>query len=320
MTAGRSGIEQAATGGQAAASPLVPAAAAPRAERKPRGRLTVRNIVFGAALLAISVLFVYPFLWLISASLKTRQEVMNNELIPDPIQWNNYVEIFQRVPISDWLFNSVTVSILAAVTVTLSSALVAFGFAYFRFPGRNVLFGLVLASMMLPGAVTMVPTFLIWDRIGDVAPALGTNTLTPLWAMNLFGSAFYIFLLRQFFLGLPKEGFEAARVDGASFFRMWRSIAVPLTLPALIVVFIFELKASWTDLLKPLIYIRDVELFTLPRGLKLLVDQFNVHSGGEGEMQLVMTGAVIVTVPMIIVFFLAQRYFVEGIATTGRKG
>lgn len=315
MTAEQPGIGRAASG-----AGTLPVATPREAERSEPGRLTAGRIGFVAALIGISVLFLYPFVWLVSASLKTRQDVMNNALIPDPVQWQNYVEIFQRVPVGDWFVNSVIVSLLASVAVTLSSALVAFGFAYFRFPGRGLLFGLVLASMMLPGAVTMVPTFLIWDRIGDVAPALGTNTLTPLWAMNLFGSAFYIFLLRQFFLGLPREVFEAARVDGANFFRMWRSIAVPLTLPALIVVFIFELKASWTDLLKPLIYLRDVHLFTLPRGLKLLVDQFNISAGGEGEMQLVMTGAVIVTVPMIIIFFLAQRYFVEGIATTGRKG
>ena len=178
--------------------------------------------------------------------------------------------------------------------MTLSSALVAFAFAYFRFPFRNLLFGLVLASMMLPGAVTMVPTFLIWDNLGKVIPAIGINTLTPLWATNLFGSAFYIFLLRQFYLGLPREVFEAARVDGANYLRMWWSDRRALTLPALVVVFIFELKASWTDFFRPLIYIRDVDLFTLPRGLKLLIDQFSIH-GGEGEIQLVMAAAVLVT-------------------------
>jgi multiple sugar transport system permease protein len=309
---GRSGL------GQAVSGPVtVTARTRPVAERGP---ITPGRIVFLLALAGFSIVFLFPFLWLVSASLKTRLEVMNNELIPDPFQWSNYVEIFQRVPVASWLFNSATVGILSAATVTISSALVAFGFAYFRFPGRNLLFGLVLASMMLPGAVTMVPTFLIWDRIGDIAPQIGTNTLAPLWATNLFGSAFYIFLLRQFFMNLPREVFEAARVDGANYLTMWRRIAVPLTLPALIVVFIFELKASWTDLMKPLIYLRDVELFTLPRGLKLLFDQFNITAGGEGEMQLVMAGAVIVTVPMIIVFFLGQRYFVEGIATTGRKG
>jgi multiple sugar transport system permease protein len=303
--------------GRAVAPPL---AAGRTEERHGKPVLTLSRVVFLVALVLVSVLFLYPFLWLVSASLKTRQTVFDNQLIPNTFQWNNYAEIWQRAPIFHWLINSTTVSILAAGTVTLSSALVAFGFAYFRFPFRNVLFGLVLASMMLPGAVMMVPQFLIWKTVGDVAPPLGLNTLTPLWAMNLFGSAFYIFLLRQFFLGLPREVFEAARVDGANYFAMWRKIAVPLTLPALIVVFIFELKASWTDLLKPLIYVRDVDLFTLPRGLQLLVSQFDITAGGEGEMQLVMAAAVIVTLPMIIVFFLGQRYFVEGIATTGRKG
>ncbi len=315
MTAGQPGVGQAAAGPAAAVATVRPVETAPQGRGLTRGR-----VLFVIGLIVFSVLFLFPFAWLLSASLKTRLEVMNNELIPDPLQWQNYVEIFERVPVASWLLNSVVVGLLAAAAVTLASGLVAFGFAYFRFPGRNILFGLVLASMMLPGAVTMVPTFLIWDNIGKVAPPLGVNTLTPLWAMNLFGSAFSIFLLRQFFMTLPREVFEAARVDGANYLTMWRRIAVPLTLPALIVVFIFELKASWTDLMRPLIYLQTTELFTLPRGLKLLVDRFNISAGGEGEMQLVMAGAVIVTLPMIIIFFLGQRYFVEGIATTGRKG
>ncbi len=302
--------------GRAVTAPVE--AATEQAQPERRG-LTVSRVLFLAGLVGVSVLFLYPFVWLVSASLKTRQTVFDNQLIPSSVQWGNYADIWQRAPVLDWLINSTTVAILAAGTVTLSSALVAFAFAYFRFPFRNLLFGLVLASMMLPGAVMMVPQYLIWKQVGDVVPPLGLNTLTPLWAMNLFGSAFYIFLLRQFFLGLPREVFEAARVDGANYFTMWRKIAVPLTLPALIVVFIFELKASWTDLMKPLIYIRDVDLFTLPRGLQLLVAQFDITSGGEGEMQLVMAAAVIITLPMVIVFFLGQRYFVEGIATTGRK-
>jgi multiple sugar transport system permease protein len=306
--------------GQAAAPAIPVGVVTARRQPAQAGGLTPRRILFLIGLLVASVLFLFPFVWLVFASLKTRSQVMSSQLFPDPVQWNNYVEIFQREPVASWAINSALVGVAAAAAVTISSALVAFGFAYFRFPGRNVLFGLVLASMMLPGAVTMVPTFLIWDRIGDVAPPLGVNTLFPLWAGNLFGSAFYIFLLRQFFLGLPRELFEAARVDGANYLTMWRRIAVPLTLPAMIVVFIFELKASWTDLMKPLIYIRDVGLYTLPRGLKALVDKYNITAGGEGEMQLVMAGAVIVTVPMIIIFFLGQRYFVEGIQTTGQKG
>ena len=144
------------------------------------------------------------------------------------------------------------------------------------------------------------------------------NTHAPLWANNLFGSAFYIFLLRQFYLGLPRELFEAARVDGASYFHMWRYIALPLTRTALIVVFVFEFKASWTDLLKPLIYLQNSKLYTLPRGLKAILDQFG--QGGEMQWEIVLAASVIVTVPMIIIFFLGQRYFMDGIATSGLKG
>jgi multiple sugar transport system permease protein len=314
LTAERSGRIQSAV-----VAPGV--SATPRAQAAATGSvLTPRRILFVIGLLVLSVLFLYPFIWLVSASLKTRETVFDNQLIPNVVKWSNYAEIWSRAPVLNWMLNSSVASILSAVAVTASSALVAFAFAYFRFPMRNVLFGFVLASMMLPGAVMMVPTFLIWNEVGKVVPPLGVNTLTPLWASNLFGSAFYIFLLRQFFLGLPKEVFEAARVDGANYFTMWRKIAVPLTWPALIVVFVFELKAAWTDLMKPLIYIRDVNLFTLPRGLQLLVAQENITAGGEGNMQYVMAAAVIITLPMIIIFFLGQRYFVEGIATTGRKG
>jgi multiple sugar transport system permease protein len=208
--------------------------------------------------------------------------------------------------------NSLVIGVMAALAVTLSSAFVAFGFAYFRFPGRNLVFGLVLATMMLPAAVTMIPNYLVWNWLGL------TNTQIPLWAHNLFGSAFYIFLLRQFFLGLPRELFEAARVDGASYLQPFRKIALPLTKPALIVTFVFEFRASWTDLMRPLIYLRDNSLFTLPRGLKVVLDQFG--QGGEGQWEVVLAASVIATVPMLIIFFLGQRYFVEGIATTGRKG
>jgi multiple sugar transport system permease protein len=285
------------------------------ASRDPGGiRSRVSSALYLAALAAATFIFIFPLVWLVSASLKNRSTVYNMDLFADPLQFQNYVRVFEIAPVASWLFNSIIVALLAAGTVTLSSALVAFAFAYFRFPFRNLLFGLVLASMMLPGAVTMIPNFLIWNALGQL------NTLTPLWAGNLFASAFYIFLLRQFFLGLPRELFEAARVDGASYPRMWWSIAMPLTRAALIVVFVFELKASWTDIMKPLIFLRDTGLFTLPLGLKTLVDRFNPTAGGQGEFQYVMAASVIITVPMIAVFFLAQRYFVEGIATTGSKG
>jgi multiple sugar transport system permease protein len=312
-------VQQSGVGG--APAPMAPAAAqaagvraAPRAAESPAG--IISRVLFLLGLGGVTLIFVFPFIWLFSASLKTRQDVFSNELFTMPLHFENYARVFQIAPVASWFTNSVIVGILAALTVTISSAVVAFGFAYFRFPFRNLIFGLVLASMMLPGAVLMIPNFLIWNALGQI----NSPFFVPLWAGNLFGSAFYIFLLRQFFLGLPRELFEAARVDGASYPRMFWSIAAPLTRAALIVVFIFELKASWTDLMKPLIFMRDVTLYTLPQGLKALVDRFNPQIGGQGEFHLVMAASVIVTLPMIIIFFLAQRYFIEGIATTGSKG
>jgi len=294
---------------------LVPGIERPAAALEPRPRRipTLQQILVMALLIVFAVIFTYPMLWLLSASLKPATQVFSASLIPDPIMWSNYPDLLaQARNFPTWFTNSIIVSGLAGITVTLSSAFVAFGFAYFRFPYRNAIFGIVLATMMLPGAVTMIPAFLIWQELGFY------NTLTPLWAGNLFASAFYIFMLRQFFLGLPRELFEAARVDGAGYIRMWRSVALPLTIPALVVVFVFELKASWTDLVKPLIFLRDVDLFTLPRGLLSIVASAAIT--GEGHFELLMAAAVITTLPMVILFFLAQRYFVEGIATTGSKG
>jgi len=296
----------------------VPGRAAERAEpRRPdpsppdRSRRRSRWAVL-LALTAVGVLLTYPFLWLVSASLKPRSQVFDNALVPSELAPSNYVALWDAAPVLVWLVNSAVVGVAAALAVTVSSALVAFGFAVFRFPGRNVLFGLVLATMMLPGAVTMVPQYLLWNELGLA------SSQVPLWAQNLFGSAFYIFLLRQFFLSLPRDLFEAAMLDGASWWRIFRSVAAPLSVPALVIVFVFELRASWTDLVKPLIYLRDPQLFTIPRGLKAVVDQFG--QGGEAQWEVVLAASVVTTVPMILLFLVAQRFFVEGIATTGRGG
>ena len=285
-------------------------ATAPRRTTPVRRR--VGRVLTYTALTVFAVVFSYPFIWLVSASFKPRSDVFDNLLIPKTFTLENYLTIWQEAPIGVWLVNSVIVTALAAVSVTASSALVAWGFAYFRFRGRGALFALVIGSMMLPGAVTMIPTFLIWNGLG------ATGTLTPLWAQNLFGSAFYIFLLRQFFLGLPRELFEAAKIDGAGNWRIFTRVALPLCKPALAVTLLFEIQAAWTDLLRPLIYLRDSDTFTIPRGLKSLLDQFGF--GGEWHWEVVITASVITTVPMIILFFIGQRQFVDGIATTGSKG
>jgi len=282
-----------------------------RAPRHGNRRPVLRGVVI-VVLAALAVAFVYPLLWLLSASFKPRGEVFDNRLIPANPTFDNYVTVWQEAPLALWLGNTVLVTVLAAGAVTLSSALVAWGFAHFRFRGRGALFGLVLATMMLPGAVTLIPTFLIWNQLGLV----GTNV--PLWAGNLFGSAFYIFLLRQFFLSLPREPFEAARLDGANNWVMFWRIAVPLCRPAIILTFLFEAQASWTDLMRPLVYLQDSSTFTIPRGLKALIDQFG--PGGESQWEIVVTASVITTLPMILLFFLGQRHFVQGISTTGSKG
>ena len=308
LVPGQAGAARPVAVGQAVATDASSAARLPSRKRRSR----IGRVLAWIALTLLGIVFVYPFVWLVSASLKPRGEVFDNRLIPETFTLDNYVTVWQEAPLALWLLNTVIVTALAATTVTISSAMVAWGFSYFRFRGRNALFVLVLATMMLPGAVTMIPTFLIWNGLGQV------GTLTPLWAGNLFGSAFYIFLLRQFFLGLPRDLFDAARVDGASQWAVFWRIALPLAKPALVVTLIFEVQAVWTDLMRALIYLRDSDTFTVPRGLKSLVDAYGF--GGEWHWEIIVTASVITTVPMIIVFFLAQRKIIDGVASSGLKG
>jgi len=264
-----------------------------------------------AAVGVLAVLFLYPLVWLAGAALKPRTEVFDNRLIPRHFAWSNFVEVWHAAPVLAWLGNSAAVGLAAATAVTLSSALVAFGFAYFEFPGRGLCFALLLGTMMLPSAVTLVPVYLIWNRLGLV------DTQVPLWAANLFGSAFYIFLLRQFFLGIPRETFEAARLDGASAWQLFWRIALPLARPAMAIVFVFEIQASWNDLIRPLIYLQSPRLYTIPRGLKAVVDQYG--QAGEFHWEIVMCTSLLATLPMLVIFAVAQRHFVTGVATTIRR-
>jgi len=303
------------------AAPMPEAALATSSMPRRRHRIWRPQTFLGKALLtvvaiAVSLLFLYPFVWLIAASLKPRGEVFDNRLIPQTLQLQNYVEVWNQLPLLSWMFNSVAIALLAATSVAVSSSIVAFGFAYFKFPGRGLLFGLVLATMMLPGAVTMIPIYLIWKQTGLL------GTWVPLWGMNLFGSAFYIFLQRQFFLGLPRELFEAARLDGTSYWGLFWRIAMPLSIPSFIIVFLFEFQASWNNLQAALIYLNagSPSDFTAPLGIAYAMTRYSPTAGGHGDYQYVMVAALIVTIPMLVLFAFGQRYFVEGIATTGRKG
>jgi multiple sugar transport system permease protein len=293
------------------------AGTSPARKRNPlKPTSVIGKIVLWIVLVAFACLFLYPFAWLLAASLKPRGEVFDNSLIPATVIPGNYVTVFDQLPLLSWLFNSLVIAITAAALVTISSSIVAFGFAYFKFPGRKLLFGIVLATMMLPGAVTMVPQYLIWRSTGFV------GTWVPLFGMNLFGSAFYIFLQRQFFLGLPRELFEAARIDGVSYFGLFRRIALPLSIPSFIIIFIFEFQASWNNLQAALIYLNggSPSNFTVPLGLNYAMTMYSPTNGGHGDYQYVMVAALLVTLPMLILFALGQRYFIEGVATQGRKG
>ncbi|MDF2491764.1 MAG: sugar transporter permease [Microbacterium sp.] len=310
------------TPGVERARPEVAAAAVQDAPmRRRRRRIGSPKTVAGrVALTAISIgfalLFLYPFVWLLAASFKPRGEVFDNRLIPETFLPQNYVEVWNQLPLMSWMFNSVAIALLAAAAVAVSSSIVAFGFAYFNFPGRGLIFGLVLATMMLPGAVTMIPIYLIWKETGLL------GTWVPLWGANLFGSAFYIFLQRQFFLGLPRELFEAARIDGASYWGLFWRIAMPLSVPSFIIVFLFEFQASWNNLQAALIYLNagSVDEFTAPLGIAYAMTKYSPTAGGQGDYQYVMVASLIITLPMLILFAFGQRYFIEGVATQGRKG
>lgn len=281
-----------------------------------QGRSRVGQVLRWVVMLALAVVFTYPLLWLVSASLKPRGEVFDNKLIPETLVPGNYVEVWNQLPLLNWLANSVFIAVAGATLMTLASSAVAFGFAYFRFPGRNILFALVLATMMLPGAVTLVPNYLIWKYLGF----LGSNV--PLWGGALFGSAFYIFLMRQFYLGVPRELFEAARVDGCSYWGLFWRIAFPLTIPSAIIVFLFEFQASWNNFTGALIYLNfgSTESYTVPLGINYAMAKYSPTNGGHGDYQYVMVTALVVTLPMLLLFAFGQKYFIKGIAAGGLKG
>jgi multiple sugar transport system permease protein len=274
------------------------------------------QVIRWVLLVGISLIFLYPLIWLISASFKPRGQVFDNKLIPETFQPQNYIDVWEKLPLLAWVGNSILIAVLSAGLMTISSSLVAFGFAYFRFPFKRLLFGLVLASMMLPGAVTLVPNYLIWKWLGW----LGTSV--PLWGAALFGSGFYIFLMRQFYLSLPRDLFEAARVDGCSSFGLWRRIAFPLALPSSVIVFLFEFQASWQNFQGPLIYLNfgSPDQYTVPLGISYAMTQFSPTAGGQGDYQYVMVAALVVTLPIMVLFAFGQRYFIEGVATAGLKG
>lgn len=252
----------------------------------------------------------FPLLWMISTSLKAPGDVflLPPKWVPIPPQWDNYVKLFEILPFGSFLANSFKISGLATLGALLSCSMAAFAFARMRFVGRNLLFAIILATLMVPYQVTLIPLFALFKQIGW----LGTHL--PLIVPYFFGSAFGIFLMRQFYLTIPQELVDAARIDGCNFIQIYYKIFLPLSKAALATLAIFTFLGSWNNLIGPLVYLNDVRSMTLTLGLTLLTTQSN------GRWELIQAGAVISVVPMIFIFLIGQEHFIQGIARTGLKG
>jgi ABC-type glycerol-3-phosphate transport system permease component len=273
------------------------------------------TIVLYVALVFLALVFMFPIFWTLSSSLKAPYEILDYPpvILPAVPQWGNYAEVFAKAPFGRWILNTVFVVALGTLGAVLSASLVAYSFARFRYRGRDVIFLITLGTMMLPAQVTLIPQFIIWSKLDFV------NSLYPLWVPQWFGGgAFNIFLLRQFILTIPRELDEAALIDGASRFHIFRTILLPLCIPALATVVIIEFLSNWGDYLTPLVYLNSQEMYTLALGLSLFK---NFPETGSLPLQhLLMAASVMTTLPPVILFFAAQRYFVRGIVLSGLKG
>ncbi len=268
------------------------------------------RIAAHAALITLSVIFLVPLYWLISSSLKTDQQIFKfpPEWIPWPITFHNYPAGLTFIPFWRYLGNTTLICVFSVLGTLLSCSLVAYGLARVRWRGRNVLFYILLSTMMLPFQVTMVPMFVVFAKLGWV------DTFLPLIVPRFFGSAFYIFLMRQFFLTIPGELSDAARIDGCSEWDIYWRIVLPLSKPVLATVGLFSFMAAWNDYIGPLIYLTDQSRYTLTLGLAAFSSQYGSYPG------MLMAVTTVMTVPIVIIFFFAQRTFIQGITLTGIKG
>jgi multiple sugar transport system permease protein len=263
-------------------------------------------------LIAASVAFLFPLVWMISTSLKPKAQVMAipPRLIPDPIRWQNYLDALSAPNFNFPLLarNTLIYTLFSTCGIMFSCPITAYTFSRLRWPGRDQVFLATLATMMIPGTVTLIPTFILFRHLG------WTGTLLPLIVPSFFGGPFYIFLLRQFFLSIPIELSEAAVIDGASHLAILYRIVVPLAKPALATVALFEFLSCWNDFMGPLIYLADEKKFTLSLGLYAFRERWEIR------YDLMMAAATLVTLPILVLFFFTQRAFIEGIALTGIKG
>ncbi len=280
-----------------------------------RFQVVFQQLVRYLVILILAAAFGLPFFWALLTSLKLPIEifVFPPSWFPQDPQWANYIEIFRQAPLALFFWNSLVVTGLTGIGQILSSSLVAYGFARFRFAGRNILFLIMLSTLMLPPQITIIPTFLLFKLLGWL------DQLRSLYIPPWFGGgAFAIFLFRQFFLTIPREFDEAAKIDGANSLWIFFRILVPLSVPVFVTMGIFSFLGSWNDFFGPLIFLNTTEKYTLALGLTYF--QRVVSIGGKATEHLMMAASMVMTIPCLLVFLLLQKYWIQGIVMSGIKG
>ncbi len=274
-------------------------------------RLSPRQIIIFIILVLGSVLFLLPLWWMIATSLKSMQEIAQYPptFIPQEFHLDNYIRTWAAAPFTQYTLNTLLLSFFAVTGNVIVNAFVAYGFARIRFRGKKIWFSILLATMMIPGFVTLIPQYVMFSKLHLV------GTYYPLIIPQFLGSAFYIFMLRQFYLSIPRELSEAAKIDGASHFYTWLRVIIPLSKPALATIAILSFNGAWNDFLGPLLYVNDESLYTLQIGLQ------SFRGSVQTQWNYLMAGSVLVLLPVIVLFFIFQRYFIEGMnLTAGTKG
>jgi multiple sugar transport system permease protein len=285
------------------------ASSSPIARATHRRRIA-RIVAVYAALTVVGLLFLLPFVWMVSTSVKPNDQVFvyPPRWIPEPLLWNNYADAMTAVPFLRYFRNTLFISGMTVAGTLVSCSLVAYGFSRVRWIGRDVVFLIVLATMMLPTATTLVPLYIIFRKLGWM------GTFNPLIVPPFFGTAFFIFLLRQFFMTIPMELSDAAKIDGETELGILWRIILPLSKPALASVALFSFLWSWSDFFGPLIFLTDERLYTISLGLVQFQSRYDTAWGQ------VMAASTVFTVPVLLLFFVAQRQFIEGVTLTGIKG
>ncbi|RWY83273.1 carbohydrate ABC transporter permease [Rhizobium leguminosarum] len=272
-------------------------------------KVTLKSVAIYAIVIAVTLIMLMPFAWMLSASLKLSRDVFAFpiEWIPSEPQWHNYVDIWTKIPLALFIYNTSKLTIIVTLLQLLTSSFAAYAFAKLNFPYKNTLFLGYIATIAMPWQVYMVPQFLLMREFGL------NNTHMALICLQAF-TAFGVFLMRQFYMSIPTELCEAARIDGMNEYQIWARIMLPLSKPALSTLTIFTFVTTWNDFLGPMIYLTKTELKTVQIGLRMFISQYSAEYG------LIMAASVVALIPVLVVFLSLQRFFVEGIASTGLKG